>query len=47
LNLTAEELWKNNEFERAVALIATRKLIFERAGGLVGTDKNVIHGRLL
>jgi hypothetical protein len=44
--LSAEELWENNEFERALALVATRTLIFERAGGLVGTDKNVIHGKL-
>jgi hypothetical protein len=42
--ISSQELWEKEEFERALALVATRKLIFERGGSLVGKDTSVVHG---
>lgn len=44
LTISEEEIWANNDFERAISLIAVRSLFFDRAGGLIGSDKDLMHG---
>eukprot|EP01032_Pedospumella_encystans_P015368 gene15368-17582_t len=44
LTVSEEDIWANNDFERAIALVATRSLFYERAGGLLGPDKEQMHG---
>ena len=39
-----EDLWSKGEFEKALALMTTRSLIFQRGDALIGSDKNEIHG---
>jgi len=44
MTVSEEDIWANNDFERAIALVATRSLFYERAGGLLGPDKELMHG---
>lgn len=46
LSISEEDIWSNNDFERAISLIAVRSLFFTRAGGLIGSDKDIMHGKL-
>jgi len=46
MTVSEEDIWANNDFERAIALVATRSLFYERAGGLLGPDKELMHGSL-
>lgn len=43
--ISEEDIWANNDPERAIALVATRLLFYERAGGLLGPDKELMHGK--
>lgn len=47
MTVSEEDIWANNDFERAIALVATRSLFYERAGGLLGPDKEKMHGNTL
>ncbi len=42
--ISADELWKEGKFERAIALMAVRALVFDRGLGAVGKDSTAIHG---
>jgi hypothetical protein len=42
--LDSESLWSSGSAVKAIALHATRKLIFERGRGFVGADIHNIHG---
>ena len=44
MSVSEEEIWSNNDFEKAISLIAVRSLLFQRAGGLIGPDRDFIHG---
>ena len=46
MTVSEEDIWANNDFERAIALVATRSLFYERAGGLLGPDKEHMHGSI-
>jgi hypothetical protein len=45
VDLSTEDLWKEGSLERAISLVAVRKLLFERADGLIGPDRAKIHGK--
>jgi len=42
--LSAEELWAAKDYQRALALVTTRALVFERAHGALKDDIEAIHG---
>ena len=44
-SISAEDIWNAGDFERALSLTAVRALLFERAGGLIGSDRDKIHGK--
>ncbi len=43
-HLIPEELWKKGEFEKAIALVGVRSLIFDKGKSSVGDDLQNIHG---
>ncbi len=42
--MDADALWRNNEHEKAIALMAVRALIVDRGNPFVGKDRANIHG---
>jgi len=46
-SITSECLWANNEYERAIALHAVRRLLMDRASSTVGPDMDMIHGKVM
>lgn len=45
-SITSESLWSNNEYEKAIALHAVRRLLLDRGSSTVGNDIDMIHGMI-
>jgi len=45
-SITSESLWLNNEYEKAIALHAVRRLLLDRGSSTVGNDIDMIDGRI-
>ena len=43
--LSAENLWEDKQYEKALALIAVRSLIVEKGQVFIGKDFDNIHGK--
>lgn len=43
-SIVPEDLWVSGQKERALSLISVRELLFEKGSGIVGKDKEAIHG---
>ena len=44
--ITSESLWENNEYEKAIALHAVRRLLLDRGSSILGKDIDMIHGMI-
>ena len=45
-SITSESLWSNNEYEKAIALHAVRRLLLDRGSSTVGNDIDMIDGMI-